>query len=92
VQRGIKRLMATTLPVVHVFTNDPPFALDEGGFPKDLVGMTEAVEDKSMDALISAALAPSLDANMTDTDKHSIGPDLTGRWVSHTRASLPLCL
>jgi hypothetical protein len=32
--------------VVDIFANDSPIILDEGGLPKDLVGMAEAVQNE----------------------------------------------
>ena len=44
--RGVKSLMASSLAIEHVFANDPPVPLVEGGLPENLIGMDKAVEDE----------------------------------------------
>jgi hypothetical protein len=43
---GIEGLVPAPFSVVHIFANDSPVILNEGGLPKDLVGMAEAVQNE----------------------------------------------
>lgn len=50
--RRIEGLVPASLLVVDIFANDPPVLHLEGLFAKNLVGIVQAVEDKTMAALL----------------------------------------